>query len=115
MGFNSIKVRLRHNERSSIHYALPWFQFHKGAIKTVRVSVIGLKLICFNSIKVRLRRYFLCLTSLTPIRFQFHKGAIKTKVDSDLFLDCLLFQFHKGAIKTPSASGIIWSFPVSIP
>ena len=53
--FNSIKVRLKHPDRS-IDAMLLRFQFHKGAIKTGggRHDRIGQK------------------------QFQFHKGAIKT-------------------------------------
>ena len=53
--FNSIKVRLKHDEIQTQYYQHQ-FQFHKGTIKTV----------------------ILCLFQMSLLPFQFHKGTIKT-------------------------------------
>ena len=54
------------------------FQFHKGAIRTLRkISQKALSMI-----------------------FQFHKGAIRTEYFMFLPLNLISFQFHKGAIRT---------------
>ena len=53
--FNSIKVRLEHNETSPTTLMLE-FQFHKGAIRTVDQLQDQTDLNDFNSIKVRLER-----------------------------------------------------------
>ena len=54
-GFNSIKVRLKVDEETVIELS-KWFQFHKGAIKSLTIERLN-------------RAYYL---------FQFHKGAIKS-------------------------------------
>ena len=51
--FNSIKVRLERNT-SNITSEGSRFQFHKGAIRTVRPTDVTVPLLDFNSIKVRL-------------------------------------------------------------
>ena len=53
--FNSIKVRLKHDNVYTGRMSVE-FQFHKGTIKTYRLIVLGLMLNHFNSIKVRLKR-----------------------------------------------------------
>ncbi len=97
------------------------FQFHKGAIKTLRDRATSIRYGCFNSIKVRLKRFLnfeslWLLTRFNSIKvrlklvgvafylvekqFQFHKGAIKTRAGDCRESAPTAFQFHKGAIKT---------------
>ena len=56
------------------------FQFHKGAIRTLKASA---PLCCldmyFNSIKVRLELVLAVVITSPILIFQFHKGAIRTE------------------------------------
>ena len=75
--FNSIKVRLKHEQ----------------------IAIFDLSNLDFNSIKVRLKR------GRHPPRlccrlFQFHKGTIKTEWTEIKEIGFWKFQFHKGTIKT---------------
>ena len=99
---------------------IPWFQFHKGSIKTRLGLPYPLYCPGFNSIKVRLRRRsFVCISgrsSFNSIKvrlrrghvigvvsrcvFQFHKGSIKTYIGFCRNYFVCMFQFHKGSIKT---------------
>ena len=112
--FNSIKVRLKHEQQSHDKMLL-YFQFHKGAIETHRVA--GPRPPC-------------CL-------FQFHKGAIETAhkgfnlavqqtfnsikvrlkhLSGNINLSATTFQFHKGAIETvPTAMSLPTTNALSIP
>ena len=57
INFNSIKVRLEPNAFAKKVDIDP-FQFHKGAIRTLKTKVRYDKRLNFNSIKVRLELYF---------------------------------------------------------
>ena len=75
------------------------FQFHKGAIRTIRFFGYFVFVAYFNSIKVRLEPNKRTEQEEREL-FQFHKGAIRTSVlFSDKFFN-VKFQFHKGAIRT---------------
>gem|GEM_PF-2190259 len=101
----------------------PLFQFHKGSIKTDKITVTIPLEMSFNSIKVRLRqedassnppfpisfnsikvRLRLATTEAgyTTQSFQFHKGSIKTRCTDRSVRSPTMFQFHKGSIKTSS-------------
>ena len=84
-GFNSIKVRLK-AYRSIYECGIDsQFQFHKGAIKSVRlVSFISKVKVCFNSIKVRLKDPCSVVLEEAEYKFQFHKGAIKRRLYDDV-------------------------------
>ena len=75
--FNSIKVRLKHDDTSVVFL----YSHH------------------FNSIKVRLK-HFMGMSKENPLKFQFHKGTIKTRLLRSWHFILMLFQFHKGTIKT---------------
>ncbi len=53
LDFNSIKVRLKHNQSYWTDKYIDRFQFHKGTIKTVQKACFGFFEDYFNSIKVR--------------------------------------------------------------
>ena len=53
--FNSIKVRLKLSKTDTVCYSAAVFQFHKGTIKTCKVSNGNGSETNFNSIKVRLK------------------------------------------------------------
>ena len=53
------------------------FQFHKGTIKTKKLSNMQTLKNYFNSIKVRLKQSADGF-AIHPSEFQFHKGTIKT-------------------------------------
>ena len=55
------------------------FQFHKGTIKTIILTVFCLVLSNFNSIKVRLKLLIFQRIINRMRKFQFHKGTIKTE------------------------------------
>ena len=97
--FNSIKVRLEHGRVWWCVWDSKRFQFHKGAIRTIRPHPQRRWHSHFNSIKVRLElrpRRFYCGRDA----FQFHKGAIRTLRPLCNLASIDLFQFHKGAIRT---------------
>ena len=97
------------------------FQFHKGAIRTVRIAAAEFRLRHFNSIKVRLElllvvymvTVFLDFNSI-KVRLEPHRiflcalsssyfNSIKVRLERmpiTCSLKALLFQFHKGAIRT---------------
>ena len=58
--FNSIKVRLEPSKRF-VFAADTLFQFHKGAIRTLRLILVLHRLLNFNSIKVRLELLLIIL------------------------------------------------------
>ena len=55
--FNSIKVRLEHPKDVELK-EIDIFQFHKGAIRTVRGYINSFIVSDFNSIKVRLEQNY---------------------------------------------------------
>ena len=75
--FNSIKVRLKLDAVVDLPLSVD-FQFHKGAIETMRANT--------NLVRVQ--------------TFQFHKGAIETVSAVGNLFGGFFFQFHKGAIET---------------
>ena len=97
------------------------FQFHKGAIRTLKCCILTLKSSPFQFHKGAIRTIKAHFGVTPPDKFQFHKGAIRTI--SSLVMRVLLiyfnsikvrlepapftpstddvgFQFHKGAIRT---------------
>ena len=56
IAFNSIKVRLKHKSDYKHQIQSHFFQFHKGAIETLRLANNLFLMLTFNSIKVRLKR-----------------------------------------------------------
>ena len=58
-------------------YLSEWFQFHKGAIRTVRSICSAAPLLCFNSIKVRLEPKQEVEDQVNHIRF----NSIKVRLE----------------------------------
>ena len=54
VSFNSMKVRLK-QQANTYNVDYMRFQFHEGPIKTLRVNFSLIFLYCFNSMKVRLK------------------------------------------------------------
>ena len=75
--FNSMKVRLKQQQRPASSFAAV-FQFHEGPIKTGN-----------GSFDFEARE-----------QFQFHEGPIKTVSTRIKKSNKILFQFHEGPIKT---------------
>ena len=74
--FNSIKVRLEHQQPRVFLECTP-FQFHKGAIRTATVDCAKDADVYFNSIKVRLE----LLTVLKMLTFQLNFNSIKVRLE----------------------------------
>ena len=75
--FNSIKVRLEQPTDANPGGG-SGFQFHKGTIRTLRLSLKQVSVLNFNSIKVRLEPNFAQGLLAISAKFQFHKGTIRT-------------------------------------
>ena len=78
LNFNSIKVRLEHDDKAASKLLASLFQFHKGTIRTTTRA----------------------LTPSLPTSFQFHKGTIRTRYAALGTFMLQQFQFHKGTIRT---------------
>ena len=74
--FHKGAIRTLRDSRVDRHASI--FQFHKGAIRTLRERVPICCLPYFNSIKVRLERKHEDASLMGDEPFQFHKGAIRT-------------------------------------
>ena len=84
LGFNSMKVRLKHRHCRYWLVRSPTFQFHEGPIKTAMPSLEFQRERSFNSMKVRLKREWLQHKHLITYKFQFHEGPIKTSARGDI-------------------------------
>ena len=80
MYFNSIKVRLEHNNLQGELYQASPFQFHKGTIRTPLCPIPRTSRIDFNSIKVRLELDALDGVALGEVHF----NSIKVRLELDL-------------------------------
>ena len=99
VGFNSMKVRLKHNKQVMSVIMLR-FQFHEGPIKTLYYFQIVVLQKSFNSMKVRLKLSEILQIVWRKTQFQFHEGPIKTFDFECREHGLIMFQFHEGPIKT---------------
>ena len=86
--FNSIKVRLEPQNFKN-RYEAAIFQFHKGTIRTILITVTINEVIDFNSIKVRLEQVK-NHTFYNRCPFQFHKGTIRTLAGFEGFYSSII-------------------------
>ena len=92
--FNSIKVRLE-PKNGFCHHVFARFQFHKGAIRTLRPKKWFAWMIYFNSIKVRLEP--LLLGNRRRLHLDFN--SIKVRLELRDFFRFRGLRYHFNSIK----------------
>ena len=98
-------MRLRQRSTFVVHGTLE-FQFHKGAIKTIKEEWKQAYYRSFNSIKVRLRHTTLSNLSFEITSFNSIKVRLRPGI-STAAMNGYSFQFHKGAIKTGLLKSVV--------